>query len=128
MKQIQVNWNKVSPADLSSTFCAQFFAFSKNNEVLLVDEVNEECLFTKVIQASAGRSKSLYDMDIWVGSIESGRNNINENFDSKELMDVLEWSAKVQLLEAEQEKEKLKKAEDQKITKRTRLRMLASIA
>lgn len=128
MKQIQVNWNKVSPADLSSTFCAQFFAFSKNNEVLLVDEVNEECLFTKVIQASAGRSKSLYDMDIWVGSIENGRNNINENFDSKELMDVLEWSAKVQLLEAEQEKEKLKKAEDQKITKRTRLRMLASIA
>jgi len=95
---------------------------------LLVDEVNEECLFTKVIQASAGRSKSLYDMDIWVGSIESGRNNINENLDSKELMDVLEWSAKVQLLEAEQVKEKLKKAENQKITKRTRLRMLASIA
>ena len=128
MKQIQVNWNKVSPADLSSTFCAQFFAFSKNNEVLLVDEVKEECLFTKVIQASAGRSKSLYDMDIWVGSIENGRNNINRNFDSKDLMDILKWSAKVQLLEVEEEKAKLKKAEDQKITKRTRLRMLASIA
>jgi hypothetical protein len=128
MKQIQINWNKVSPADLSSTNSAQFFAFAKNDTVVLVDEIKNECLFTKVIQASVDFSQSLYDLDIWVGSIDSGLNNFSSNLDVKDVMGILEWSAKVQLQEAAQERIKLQEQENQKLSKRTRLRMLASIA
>jgi hypothetical protein len=128
MKQIQVKWNKVSPAELSSTYSAQYFAFSRNNEVLLVDEIGNDCLFTKIIQTSASYNRSIYDMDIWVGSIESGVNNLNSSFDSTDFMDVLAWSANVQLQEAEKDQIKLKEEENKNISKRTRLRMLASIA
>ncbi|MFT5820889.1 MAG: hypothetical protein ACI8ZM_002137 [Crocinitomix sp.] len=128
MKQIQVNWNKVSPADLSSTNSVQFFALAKNDNIVLVDELKDECLFTKVIQASVDYSRSLYDLDIWVGSIESGLNNFNVNLDFNDMKDILAWTAKTQLNEAAQGRIKLKEEESQKVSKRTRLRMLASIA
>ncbi|NOQ72449.1 MAG: hypothetical protein GQ574_10635 [Crocinitomix sp.] len=128
MKQIQVNWNKVSPADLSSTNAVQFFALAKNDKVVLVNEIKDECLFTKVIQTAVDFSQSIYDLDIWVGSIDNGLNNFNENLDIKDVMEILEWTAKNQLHEAAQEKLNLKMVEDQKISKRTKLRMLASIA
>ena len=128
MNQIQVKWNKISPADLSSTFCAQFFAFSRNSELLLIEEVKGDCLFTKIIQSSANFCRSIYEMDIWVGSIENGGNNLNENIETHDIMDVLAWSAKVQMQDEKLHQLKFKEEEEQKISKRTRLRMLASIA
>ena len=97
MEQIKVKWNKVSPADLSSTYCAQYFAFSKNNEVFHVNEVENKCLFTKVIQACANYSNSLYDMDIWVGYVTEGMGRFEAYLDSEDMIDLLEWSAKKQL-------------------------------
>lgn len=126
MKQIQVKWNKVSPADLSSAASAQFFAFSKNNDVFVVDKVGNDCLFTKIIQTSANFNRSIYEMDIWVGRVTENVENVN--YDSELLMDILAWSAKVQMEAEEDRLIKLKAAADNKITKRTRLRMLASIA
>lgn len=128
MKQIQVKWNKVNPADLSSTYCAHFFALSKNSEVFFVDEIGKSCLFTKIIQATASYNHSIYDMDIWVGSVEGGVSNFDTNFDSTDFMDVLAWTVRVQLEETEMQQFKLKEEENHKISKRTRLRMLASIA
>ncbi len=97
MKNIKVKWNKVSPADISSTSSAQYFAFSKRNNVFLINEVNKECLFTKIIMASASLSHSIYDMDIWVGYVVKGMDSFNNTIQQKEMIEDLEWVAKVQL-------------------------------
>lgn len=99
MNQIKVKWNKVSPADLSSTCCAQYFAFSRNDEVFHINEVNQKCLFTKVIQASANYSCSIYDLDIWVGYVTEGLGLSKTPVNAEELLGVLEWTAKIQLQE-----------------------------
>ena len=97
MKNIKVKWKKVSPADISSTCCAQFFAFSKGNKVFLINEVNNECLFTRIIMTSASLSYSIYDIDIWVGYVTEGMDNFDANLKPHDLLEVLEWSAKLQL-------------------------------
>ena len=97
MRQIKLKWNKISPADLSSTCCAQYYAFAKQNTILHIDNVNNKCLFTTVIQATANLSVSIYDLEIWVGYITEGANLLNTNFDPEDVMDLLEWSAKSQL-------------------------------
>ncbi len=92
MKRINVKWDKVNPAELSSMECAQYFAFSKGKEVFLINEVDKKCLFTKVIQACANLSHSLYEIEIWAGYTPKGMNNFNSN--SRDDKKVLEWSAK----------------------------------
>lgn len=99
MKQIKVKWNKVNPAELSATCCAQYFAFSKGQEILLISDVDKECLFTKVIQASANFNYSIYDIDIWVGYVYEGKEHFNGNLGSIDMMEILEWSANSQLQE-----------------------------
>lgn len=95
MKQMQVKWKKISPADLSSTCCAQYFAFSNNNRFFSFNEVGKDCLFTKIIMTAANLSYSLYDVDIWVGFANCQSENTTLKMDSDEMLGILEWSVRM---------------------------------
>lgn len=95
MKQMKVKWKKISPADLSSTCCAQYFAFSKNNRFFSFNEVEKGCLFTKIIMTAANLSYSLYDVDIWVGFANCQSENKALKMDSDDMLGILEWSVKM---------------------------------
>jgi len=77
----------------------RYFALSKGSEILLIDEVGKECLFTKVIQTTASFSYSIYAIDIWVGFVQEGFEHLNKNLNSSDMIEILEWSAKSQLQE-----------------------------
>lgn len=99
MNEIKINWNKVTPADLSSTCCPHYFAFSKNGKVFHFDQISASCLFTEVIKASTNFSQSLYEMDIWIGRCANEcESQINALPDSKAVLDAVEWSIRMQLM------------------------------
>jgi hypothetical protein len=66
---MNVEWKKVNPAELSVTCCADYYAFSDRGRCLFVGELDQKCTFTKIIQASVNLGLSIYQMDIWVGSV-----------------------------------------------------------
>lgn len=63
----KIEWKRVSPADLSGICCAEYFAFLRGGRILLINELNTKCMFTKVIQTCANLNYSLYEIDIWIG-------------------------------------------------------------
>ncbi len=63
----RIEWKRVSPADLSLACSADYFAFIKSGRIVLVNELDTTCVFTKIILTSASLNYSLYEIDIWLG-------------------------------------------------------------
>jgi hypothetical protein len=90
MQNISVKWIRVSPAELSTTCCGQFFAFSKNDNILYFSAMDKNCFFTKVIQTCAVTNTSIYEIDIWIGYlVDNDLSSVSLNYDSEELKNQL---------------------------------------
>ncbi len=110
MEQINIKWKKVSPADLSSINDVDYFALYKNNQIYCVHLVRHKCLFTEVILASAEYQNSLYEMEIWVGSLSNEKKKDDElNFETiqRTLQQTRKLSAENDIVENVEQKNKL---------------------
>ncbi len=102
MQNISVKWIRISPAELSTTCCGQFFAFSKNDNIVYFSVMDKNCFFTKVIQTCAVANLSIYEVDIWIGYLVDNELSLATlNYDSEELKNQLTKRFKVNDFEDE---------------------------
>lgn len=96
MQSVKVKWKRISPVELSTTCCGQFFAISKNERVVYFSVMDQNCFFTKVIQTCATTNVSIYEIDIWIGYLMNDNLNLASlNYDSEELKNQLAQRFKV---------------------------------
>ncbi len=96
MQNISVKWIRISPAELSTTCCGHFFAFSKDDNIVYFSAMDKNCFFTKVIQTCAVSNVSIYEVDIWIGYlVDKELSPALFNYDSEELKSQLTKRFKV---------------------------------
>lgn len=76
----RIYWKKLNPAALSTSCCAQYLKFELNGTVIHEEELNESCMFTRVIQIAASFNRSIYELEIWGGyQMAPHKNKVEES-------------------------------------------------
>lgn len=67
MKNSNFNWEKIYPADIDYMQGVNYFAFSKNDQILHVEQAEGKDLFSQLLVSAIKNCLSIYDVDVWVG-------------------------------------------------------------